>query len=277
MSSNRLTTYQFAPGNTVDGTRIEQAVRELCSRFEDVPPDCVERRWSCSSHVWGHSPPVYEAGPAPPANTSHSLPFLSETHVASTLQPPAATDYTNPSRIKSIGNTGRQRYMLETTTVASHPMVIGSLAVFAEASPAALPTTGYKNPWEVVATGDPTYDFSLQVCVQDAWDLENRRKLRQEALVYDFASDAFDFHPSGTALGAGLDTVLPPMNGVFEGKAVSVAPLILVPAGARVAFQWIIPRDNGILGNTTWGLYPWQMNVWNLCAQLWCPTTRGGK
>ena len=262
MPSNRLTPHQFAPGNTADGTRIEAAVRALCEKFEDFPAEFVARRWSMSPLVWGFTPPIYDAG-VPEYDAVHSLPFLPVGPlVMAGLETPADADIENEYRNKSLANITVDRYAMEVTLLASRPLIIGSLTVLAEA----VAGGSYTNNWVAATEGV----FSLQVCVSDAWDLENRKKLRQEALIYETAPSRWGFDPSG--LGPGADPVSPVSPWApFDGKGVTAQPMILVPAGGRVVFQWIIPVNNG-----SWGDYPWQTNVWNLCAQVWSPMRRGG-
>lgn len=278
MKTNRLLPHQFAPGSTLDGTRIEQALQALVALYNDVPPALVLRRWSQSSMVWGLSPSL---------STYHSdyqwLDGINDANYApSNLEIP--TSYTNKERAKSTNIQPLTDWLagpvvlfantMEVTFATSTPIIIGNFAVLAEVD-AAMPY-GYTNPWEYGVApptgknpGDPSDDFTLQVCVSDGWDIENRRKLRQESLVYNMRSDAFRFDPSG--VGA-VDTIQPAHPfGVFDGFAVMAGPLILVPAGARVVMQWSLPRYDTSTASG-WGLTPAKNNAWSLCAQVWRPT-----
>lgn len=273
MSTNRLLPHQFAPGVTLDGTRIEQALIALVDQFNDVPPDCVQKRWSPSWMVWGLSP---EKTAAP-----RNLPFLvGLNHPAfgsSSLE--AVTSTSNPYRAKSahLAPTGDIGRVLEVSFVSSKPVIIGGLCVMAEAETSGGP---YQNRWKYGATppagkvtGDPTDDFTLQATVSDGWDLENRKKLRQEALVCRRPSSAFLFSPVAESVAV-VDSILPPRpltGGVqepFRGFAVSVSPLILVPRQGRVRFQFTIPGYPNA-DASTWGAYPANGNAWSLAACIY--------
>ena len=377
MATNRLLPQQFYPSNTVDATRIEQALLALCALYDDVPAGLVQRRWSPSPLIWTLLPPklsksrflstvagafvpgntarltingvnydyivlagdtparvaqgIVAAAAADPLyivtstgavvtslarstvltavvtslflagvgtfvtvssptsdldpNTNYKLPWLSDLNsdAGSLVQPPTTAlgfPITNRWRAKSTvvpiassPPTSQSTLMMEVTLLASHPMIVGDFTVLAERRA----TGPYTNNWTYGAAPPagktalgPTDDFTLQVCVSDAWDLENRKKLRQESLVYQIRSDAFAFSPAGIAGAA--DVILPTHPvGVFDGFAVAAMPLILVPAGGRVLFQWSIP----VYTNTdqaTWGASPWAGNAWNLSARVWSPT-----
>lgn len=281
MSSNRLLPYQFAPGLDASPTRIEQSLLELARLYEDVPADLVKRRWSPSPLLWGFSPPQVTPGGSP---------YLEEYNYAfSGTNPISHSQLTNTYRAKStqVDGISFEDYPVggglltwEVTMLASHPMIIGSLVVMAGFLYANL--SPYQNIWKYGVNpppghteGQPTQDFTLQVCISDGWDLENRKKLRQESLTYKMRSDAFNFT---SAYSAPNDPTQPPMpvdEGLhhinWDGFAVMADALVLVPVGARVVFQWTIPRYPDP-DNSTWGADPTKGNTWNLRALTYSPT-----
>lgn len=284
MSSNRLLPYQFAPGLDASPTRIEQSLLKIAELYDDVPPEFVQRRWSPSHMLWGFSPPSVQ-----PAGTPYLDYYNAGTN---TEQPVSGSQITNPYRCKScyvegLGAPPDEGYLLtwEVTVLASHPMIISSLVVMAGLINGA--TSTYTNPWLYGADpppgkgiGTPTEDFSLQVCISDGWDLENRKKLRQESLIYQTPSKAFKFSPAGIPAALfSADTTLPPMpleGGSGEptkwnGFAVMADALVLVPVGARMIFQWTIPWY-GTANRSTWGHDPELHNTWNLRALAYSPT-----
>lgn len=219
-------------------------------------------------------------------NTNYKLPWLDEINsdAGSLVQPPTAAlgfPLSNVWRAKStvvpIASSPPSVFrtlMMEVTLLASHPMIIGDFTVMAELNNGG---TAFRNPWRYGAAPPagktalgPADDFTLQVCISDAWDLENRKKLRQESLIYQMRSDAFAFSASGA--GGALDVILPTHpQGAFNGFAVAAMPLILVPAGGRVLFQWSIPVYTTV-DEATWGPSPWAGNAWNLSTRVWSPT-----
>ena len=283
MSSNRLLPYQFAPGLDASPTRIEQSLLELAKLYDDVPPDLVKRRWSPSPLLWGFSPPSVQP---------NGSPYLEEYNWAFGGTNPITHDQlTNTYRAKSTqvdGITfegypaGGGLLTWEVTMLASHPMIIGSFVVMAGLITAEL--SNYLNSWRYGVSpppgydiDQPTQDFTLQVCISDGWDLENRKKLRQESLTYKMRSDAFEFSPAGLP-AVGSDPTKPPFPSdalrhpvCWNGFAVMADALVLVPVGARVVFQWTIPRYPDP-DNSTWGSDPTKGNTWNLRALTYSPT-----
>lgn len=284
MSSNRLLPFQSAPGIDASATRIEQSLLALAELCDDVPADLLRRRWSPSHALWGFTPPSV-ASPSP---------FLGNFNFSfGGPQSIAFAQLTNPYRCKScqadgitVAN-GGQLLTWEVSMLATHPIIIGSLVVMA--AKLAAQFWSDMNPWQYGnnpptghANGDPTEDFTLQVCVSDGWDLENRKKLRQESLTYKMRSDAFAFSPI-TPPGPNVsDTTLPPMplwNGVgvgpcaWNGFAVMADALVLVPVGARIVFQWTIPFYPDA-NNASWGAHPVRGNIWNLRALTYSPTRK---
>lgn len=267
MKSNRLLPHQFGAGNTADGTRIEQALATLVSLYNDVPPSLIQRRWSPSHMVWGLTP----------SSAAAAAQFMNTDNTAG----PSITP-TNPQRVKSnavfVNTSNPAGYYdgflnMEVTFSTSSPVIIGSAGVLAELQPAG----PYNNEWLFGATpptgytpAQASHEFTFQVCVSDGWDMENRKKLRQESLVYNLPASAFKFSPASTA--AVVDTLVPAHpEGVFNGYAITPMPLILVPGGARVVFQWTIPKPLAA-GVSSFFTKPTQRNVWNLFAQVWRPT-----
>lgn len=264
MSTNRLLSYQFGPGVTLDGTRIEQSLRDLVALYNDVPADLVSRRWSCSPMVWGFSP----------TQTMSTVPFLSELNfpAPATPDPVTAAQIKNPYRVKSTAFPGQttadDSLIMEVTFSPLRPVIIGGLTLLAERKS----TGAFTNIWEYGAAppdgknpGDPCEDVTLQVCVSDGWDIENRKKLRQEALLYKTRSDAFLANIAVTVPGAStiLPTLLP-----WDGFALDVTPVVLVPAGARVHFIVTIPIYFSATASTWPVDLPWRGNAWNLHAQI---------
>jgi hypothetical protein len=278
-TSNRLLPHQFAPGNTADFTRVEQALLKLADTFNDVPPEFVQRRWSHNSLVWGYSPPNDA--------TPNSLPFLrclNSSTSFSVLEPPTAADIKNLQRVKScyvpdiLPNNGSQDlFTWEVSWCCAKPTILSGLSLAAEAVFSGLAVTPYSNFWlygpAAPAPGEPVDDFTVQVCVDDGFDLMNRKRLRQEALVYNTKASAFHFYPTN-ALPPALDTMQPahPSGEAWDGAVVDIEQLVLIPAGARVRALITIPLYNDAL-YAQWGATPYALNVWSCTAQIWEATT----
>ena len=264
---------------TLDGTRIEQALLDLVGKFNDVPPNLVRRRWSQSAMVWGLSPGAGYS-PAPYQWLSSD----NDSSSFSTFEPPTATQIRNYQRAKSTRlsepvDLGSPKLdatpTMEVTFATSSPLVIGALTLFAEVQTAGVVV--YTNPWEYGAlpppgrvNGESGDDFTLQVCVSDGWDIENRKKLRQEALIYNMVAESMQFNPAGVVPA---DTIIPAHPcGIYNGFALTMTPPVLVPAGARVVFQMSIPKYDTNTASTWYPPEGAMRNVWSLHAQIWRPT-----
>lgn len=274
-TSNRVLPHQFAPGNTADFTRVEQALLKLTDTFNDVPPEFIQRRWSHNSLVWGYSPPNDA--------TPNKLPFLrciNDSFSFSVLEPPTAADIKNLQRVKScyvpvIAPNGGSQDLLtwEVAWTCAKPTIIGGFTLAAEARLSLLATGPYTNFWRFGAgapvPGDPVDDYTVQVCIDDGFDLTNRKRLRQEMLVYNMPSNAFQFYPV-SGLPAGLDTMQPshPSGEAWDGILVDIEQLILVPAGARVRAMFTVPLYSDVT-YAQWGAAPQALNVWSCTAQVW--------
>lgn len=273
-TNNRTLPHQFAPGNTADFTRVEQALLKLTDTFNDVPPEFVQRRWSHNSLVWGFSPPN-DAAP-------NMLPFLrciNTTTAFAILEPPTLADIKNTQRVKSCyvpaiaPNNGSQDLVTwEVAWSCAKPTIIAAFTLAAEAR-VSIPAGPYTNSWLFgagsPAPGDPVDDYAVQVCVDDGFDLTNRRRLRQEALVYNMRSDAFQFYPAA-GIPAAVDTMEPlhPSGEGWDGIVVDIEQLILVPAGGRVRAMFTVPLYSAA-NYAQWGATPQALNVWSCTAQVW--------
>ena len=270
MPANRLLPQQFAAGTDISATRIEQSLAALVATFNDVPADLVKRRW-CPSHVVAGYSPSQDIG----VTTARQLPWMQ--HVNSTgigvLEPP--TSIQNTERVKSCAVPQAPILLVwELAFANSRPVILSALSMFAEA----VATGPFTNPWQYggapptdppgLAIGGPTTDFTFQLAVDDGWDVDNRRKLRQEVLVWRLRADAFDFDPTAVVAA---DTLLPPSpvaNGVWRGHALTPTPLVLLPVGARARVQMTVPRYIDPVGNSTWGAQPWKGNAWTMHAEI---------
>lgn len=274
-TSNRVLPHQFAPGNTADFTRVEQALLKLTDTFNDVPAQFVQRRWSHNSLVWGYSPPDDA--------TPNMLPFLrciNNSTSFSVLEPPVAADIKNLQRVKSCyvpaiaPNNGSQDLLTwEVAWQCAKPTIIGGFTLAAEARASLIATGPYTNFWRFGAgapvPSDPVDDYTVQVCIDDGFDLVNRKRLRQEALVYNMRSDAFQFYPA-TGLPAALDTMQPahPSDEAWDGILIDIEQLVLVPAGARVRCLFTVPLYSDAT-YAQWAATPQALNVWSCTAQVW--------
>ena len=292
MPSLRLLPWQTGSGATLDGTRLESMLLELMRLYDDVPPNLVQRRWSQSNLIAGFSPAGFvgpsdfiqsPAGPDMPfmynKNSLTIPPGITNTYRAKSVAFPTFNDVQYKGAAKTW----------ETSFVLSRPCIVGRLTL--RAGTMELDKgSNYTNTWQYdnthgaaippgYASGDPTADYTLQLCISDGWDLENRAKLRQELLLYHTPSTAVAFSRAGNR---GLNTSAWPLTAEnFGGFSVKTSGLVLVPAGARIFAQWTVPEYNPHWG-TTWNRWqavpggyivsPTRGNVWNLSQQIWMPT-----
>ena len=274
MATNRLLPQQFAAGLDISGTRIEQGLAKLVEVYNDVPADLVKRRW-CPSHVVAGYSPSNAAFP-------RSLPWMPDLNAigggfSSTLEPPTAI--TNPKRAKSYevatiseGNMS----IWEIAFANSRPVILSALSMFAEWQA----TGPYVNDWTYGAIpptippglmpGDPTTDFTFGLGVDDAWDIDNRRKLKQEVLLWRMRSDAFFSDPLSNGAANDMQPVHP--IGTWQAQALCPTPLVLLPAYSRARVQMVLPTY--IAANRSSWPYQteWNGNVWTMHAEILEPT-----
>ena len=275
--SNRLLPQQFGAGTDISGTRIEQALDALVRVYNDVPADLVKRRW-CPSHLVANYSPSQDNGIVSP----RQLPWMANLNAigggfSSTLEPP--TEIQNRQRVKSCKVptiTEGNLLVWEVAFANARPVIVSALSLFAEFQGPGGGSGPYQNNWTYgpfpptlppgLLPGDPTTDFTFQLGVDDGWDIENRRKLRQEILLWRFRSDAYFSDPK---FSAAADTLLPPHPiGKWQGHALLTAPLILIPAYSRMRVQMTIPIYPVWAVASSWGRDPWKGNVWAIHAEV---------
>lgn len=272
MVTNRLLPQQFAAGLDISGTRIEQGLAKLVEVYNDVPADLVKRRW-CPSHVVAGYSPSNAAFP-------RSLPWMGDFNDGSffsTLETP--NTLTNPRRVKSYDVPQTRdgfRLIWEIAFANSRPVILSALSMFAEWQA----TGPYVNDWTYGAIpptippglmpGDPTTDFTFGLGVDDAWDIDNRRKLKQEVLLWRMRSDAFFSDPLSNGAANDMQPVHP--IGTWQAQALCPTPLVLLPAYSRARVQMVLPTY--IAANRSSWPYQteWNGNVWTMHAEILEPT-----
>lgn len=274
MANNRLLPYQFAPGLTADGTRIETALRKIVELYNDIPPSLVERRWFPTHRVWHHAPGYHWTGALAEYTKMPWMDALNGISACASKQPADPAAIQNVERVKSCAVPGivlsetMSTQGLLTWEVSFHttaPTILSCATWFAEFFDAP-----DKNNWTVIATGEPLADVTFQVCVDDGWDLDSRKKLRQEALVYRVPSNVWDNteFPGVASPWTGL----PVVTSIMTFKAVTLDQFVLIPEYSRVRIQCTIPVYDGWL--TTWGSgnEPANKNLWTVHLEMWEPT-----
>lgn len=276
MANNRLLPYQFAPGLTADGTRIETALRKIVELYNDVPPDLILRRWFPTHRVWHHAPGYHWTGLAAEYTRMPFMDARNGTYACASKEPATESAIQNVERVKSCAVPGIvvaeatvSTQNLLTWEVAFHttaPTILSAATLFAEFDYGSVS----KNDWRTDPGGVPTADVTFQVCVDDGWDLDNRKKLRQEALAYSIPSDTWDntYAPMTPSPLTGLPNFLTTMT----FKAVTLNQLVLIAEYSRVRIQCTIPVYPA--ATTTWGTgnEPPNKNLWTVHLEMWEPT-----
>jgi len=255
VNTNRIIGPQFGDGITLDGSRIQAARDELIALVNSLPPDLVAARWSPTLIALGFMPSI-STGAAPPP--TGSLPFMGAINDfagTAALQKPTPP-IPNQERVKSCdvaaitfaGGTTGDLLTWETSVFIERPTILAAATLFAEDS-----DLTYNNTWlygDQPPTGEswgaPTHDVTLQVCVDDLYQGFDRKRLKQEAVTFNYDTAQFKFNTQNCA--AGLDTMKPQYrpNAVagkpFNGKAIRLTPYILLPEYSRLRLQWTIPQ-----------------------------------
>lgn len=291
---SRRQTYQFAKGTTADATRIETSLDEVIALWNGVPDNALARQFVRTKRVFHWAPAQWFNQ----ANGSFNLPFMAFLVNDQSRTPGYVTvgvprqPYVNAQRVKSIyagplinPTFGRSLvspdvfftntyFTLELSWLLPRATVLSRATVLAEANAGLM----YDNRWKY-GNGSPSRDVTFQVCVDDAFDTNNRKRLRQEALIYTQPSNIYDNLP-GDGVSPPPDTLLPPIGSLssqsWVGKVVDCSPLVALPEQARVRTQLTIPCY-GDPADASWGdANPWLHNTWTVELELW-ERVRGGE
>ncbi len=250
VKTNRLLPAQFAQGVTLDGSRIGATRDRLIELLNTLPPDLVAARW-CPTHIAQSFLPSQKSGGAPTGSLPF-MPWLNDNNRKCPLAgqvPTNAQLAQNTQRAKSVAVpfpvTTANLYIWETSFFVERPSILAALTLFAEDV-----QDPYLNKWLYgtspptgKSAGQATDDVSLQICVDDLYQSSDRKRLKQEAVLFNYDTAQMLFNTQDCS--AISDTAKPGLAGttkVFNGKAIRLTPYILLPEYSRVRIQLTIPN-----------------------------------
>jgi len=131
MSNRKITKEQFTDGTTIDGTRIEKALDDIATRFNNVEKGDLEKRFTQTQYVMGCMPCKRSYSGAEDNETVLHLQWLDDTNSDSQVVD-AATDapdkYDNRYRVKGFGTEGGDLWT--TPLIFKKPVIVKDIHVF---------------------------------------------------------------------------------------------------------------------------------------------------
>jgi len=284
---NRNLTHEvFYDGTTIDGSRLEKALRVIKDKFNKVPKGDVENRFVAVQYHAGFSPQLHSA------TAAHNFPWLKiDNRDVYGVQPPGAPH--NVLRLKGTrvpgiylnagygSGTGIQ-YAWSRTFAFKKPVVVDSISILLQVEPNG-PFQGDSasaGPYEYTNPPPPGYanaDLTADVIVlMDVFNpttpedavMTNVEYVRRRWVV---ERELFTLFASG-ATGTGWDDMFPTFD---SGDVSNVRPLdgrlmedrdlnIPIHAGAKVRLSIVIPEYDGtVVGRGSWGTVPWYLQAWS--------------
>tara|TARA_R110002020_G_scaffold264832_1_gene479586 strand:- start:15288 stop:16229 length:942 start_codon:yes stop_codon:yes gene_type:complete len=301
-----ITNEQFTDGTTIDGDRLQKALKDLESRFNDIPRGDIKTKWLPTQFIsgWSPTPPQPSVFPF----NDQSWPFLRSINQVNDIVTDAGdlSNITNKNREKGyripgidpdiaepdVGLSGDpQQYIWETTLFFSDPVVLVDWTVFLIIDSPQILDRYYKNDWtwhgpdtpEGISVGDLTKDLVLNVSVDCELDREDRSLSDVEVKKSNFKVALKKFSqidwpnpllftpPEMSVLYAG---------GPLAGVALPLSLYVPIHQRSRVRLSIIFPKYPPTYVNTpppfagapqAWTEYPWSSQVMNSCLTVMEP------
>ena len=295
--NRHMTDEQFAEGTTIDGDRLDTAMRQVAEGFNKVPKGDIGTRFVPNTYVLGYSPPldpVRFAG----STLTHHWPWLDHANDAQTLEGNAPDDYLNRLREKGYETPGivsppdptagrpatGGTHWIWTTSLAFHkPVVVRKLHVSLEVDHTSLGASAWflntfshgVTPPPNLTGGADAQDFAISMHVADLSMAEDRQFDSQEIL-----RRAFRLHRETIWQ---LDTATPgtvrqwPLSPNFNDLTVEYPGLspagawiemdvnVPIHADSRIHFGLIMPEYDGVtVGTVPWGVNPWYCQYYHV-------------
>jgi len=271
MSTRRVTKQQFADGTTIDGNRIEVALRDIEEIADRVPAGLIANRFTQTQISMGFQPVLSGAA-------NWKQPWM-------TFQNSIASEAENTFRVKGSGAvTHANPYdvsdwsLWEVSLQRSHPVILDSFDLFMVQDPGGSGGQAYYMPGGSPSPYIPpnVRDLQMFVLVDNPFLPEDRAQASMVVHKADFDSDAWLFTPNPSA--PVVSDMLPPHpGGSISGWSVRISNLrVPLAPYSRVRFVIAIPQyDSPGPGQTNWGLQPWRTFAPSASVTLLEPNTDG--
>lgn len=280
-SLRRLTDQQFSDGTTIDGNRLEKALRQIEEWSNDIPDGDLENRWMQTQMVLSFSPFT--------ADEVARLSALGGAGVSGHRKAPALPVYNsnapagsdpgnNPFRLK--GNrlywqaayannwisTPLQYAWCATLQTGNDPVIIDGVSMFLENG-----NSEYTNDFKydgVTAPGQEqagyfVNDIQLQITADNPFVFEKQDQ--NQVLYHRHQFSAAEALQCPVATGTSFPDIVPSGIVTYEDNTKTLALIdrdmgLPVPPRTRFRFYLILRADgpNASAANKPWGDYPFE-------------------
>jgi hypothetical protein len=275
-----VTSQQFADGTTIDGDRLDSAMRDVVGHATKIPKGDIRRRFVETKYVMGWHPRSTWGESMAPSGFQHPLPWLPERNVAGDIlggaDAPRNARRLKGSKIPRLSDiesndgryTGGVRQLVWTTPIIfRHPVIVTALDVLFHtddltATEAYLNGFLYGDPApEGYSPGDPSKDVAVILATDSAFRPEDPRHSIVELCRSEFrpAWETVSHNDQAAAgddwPGGGLHGMYLPLRGLN----------VPIPRDSRVRLSVAIPQyDNDRLHIGSWHLRPWQQQGYSV-------------
>ncbi len=243
MASNRIIREQFSEGTTVDGNRIQSALDTVEGRINAIPRGDILPRYAEQTIHSGFMPP-YQVFP------TWSGPWGPLYNSSSWVTAPGLDDVVNELRVKGCYNgniaspTTGDQFVWSTSVQHTSPCIVNELHFNMVRNISVAPWGG---------TGDSVHAL---ISVDGDSDKGDRHLNSFEVAKHNFADSSWRFRRS--APSAPVVDMDPPHTYDLDGNIVSFKNLgVLIPAGARVRYQLVLPAS-AVAG---WSTTPYRLII----------------
>ena len=235
--SNRIIREQFSEGTTIDSDRIQGALDTVEARINEIPRGDILPRYVEQTIHAGFMP---SAG----ANTFYG-PWNPIRNTPSNVVAAGVDKIENPLRIKGCYNTaigtGGSQFAWSTSVNHIRPCIITELHFN-------MLTDSWLSLWG--GTGDSAH---VLISVDSDSDKNDRHLNSFEAVKHNFSDSSWRFR-RGAVLPPVVD-MRPAHTYDIQGGIVSLVDLrVMIPAGARVRYQLVLPASVA----AGWSTTPWR-------------------
>jgi len=202
MSNRKITKEQFTDGTTIDGTRIEKALDDVATRFNNVEKGDLEKRFVQTQYVMGCMPVVRDEDGKLDRNARQVvLQWLNTTNdlrngTMGMLVDNEDRTYTNRYRVKGFGT--EDGVMWSTPLIFKEPVIVKDIHVFFITDFHDFGTDSYaifneKEAWnqDTSTPYNPLKQTDILLHVDSPYQSEQRAYNLKELCRHDFEEQAY--------------------------------------------------------------------------------------
>lgn len=289
--SRELTKEQFVKGGTIDGRRLNKAIKEIVSKLNQLDRGYIAEKWT-EGRIVRNWRPCQD-------RVDDSWPWLRAFNTEADIYTGAGDqeDISNPHREKGyytpgiaesdpdyIPGTTAAQYIWSESLYFSQPAILLGWDLFMLVTANSALLLGYLNDWvygandlkpEGVDEGDPRRDMSLHIAVDSPLDQEDRSLSSLVACKYEFSQrearlTQADWPLAGWVDGYPASFAQNPLRGLYVHHPLYIP----IHANSRVRVSIVIPdhkETGGLDEHGGWyrtdeinAVAPWNNSTFNM-------------